>query len=408
MSNTLFREYDLSRYLENNKHNLAETVASQPEEQILQTAHSVLCEHFVQRFTIDAPVIDEDGIRTDYGDTKVDVRHHPDRYIRDRSRPALVGGTKVSYFVPFDGDDQLLRCKPSTYGVDGGLQAVCRDDEIVLVYSRTPQKTSEIKDAFQQDLNKLKNYLTWISNDVRQHNDALEALVDQYVSSRRDKVLNDRELVESLGFPLRRSSNAPTTFTTPTVKRRVVPRLPPVSAQPFRPEPALDMDEYEHILGVITSMVLVIERSPQHFAGIREEALRSHFLVQLNGQYEGQATGETFNYEGKTDILIRDGDRNVFIAECKFWSGPSGMSKSIDQLLGYTCWRDTKTALLIFNRNKNMTKVLQKMHDSLESHPNFKSWLDYPSETGFRCVFTHRDDPNREITLTTLIFDVPA
>ena len=52
------------------------------------------------------------------------------------------------------------------------------------------------------------------------------------------------------------------------------------------------MDEYEHILGVITNMVSVIERSPQHFAGIREEALRSHFLVQLNGQYEGQATGD--------------------------------------------------------------------------------------------------------------------
>ena len=408
MTTTLFRGEDLSRYLVGNKQDLAEKVASLPEERILQTAHSVLCEHFVQRFTVNAPVIDEDRIRTDYGDAKVDVSHHPDRYIRDRSRPAMVDGTQISYFIPFVGDSQLLRCKPSTYGVDGGLQAEYRNNEIVLVYSRTPQKTSEIKDAFRRDLDKLNNYLTWISNDVAQYNDALEALVDQRVSSRRDKVLHDRELVESLGFPLRRSSNAPTTFTTPTVKRRVVPRLPPVSAQPFRPEPALDMDEYEHILGVITSMVLVIERSPQHFAGIREEALRDHFLVQLNGQYEGQATGETFNYEGKTDILIRNGDRNVFVAECKFWSGPSGMSKSIDQLLGYTCWRDTKTALLVFNRNKNMTKVLEKMHDSLESHPNFKSWLDYPSETGFRCVFTHRDDPNREITLTTLIFDVPA
>jgi hypothetical protein len=38
---------------------------------------------------------------------------------------------------------------------------------------------------------------------------------------------------------------------------------------------------------------------------MREEDLRQHFLVQLNGQYEGQATGETFNFQGKTDILIR-------------------------------------------------------------------------------------------------------
>ena len=36
------------------------------------------------------------------------------------------------------------------------------------------------------------------------------------------------------------------------------------------------------------------------FAGMGEETLRSHFLVQRNGVYEGQATGETFNFEGNT------------------------------------------------------------------------------------------------------------
>ena len=40
--------------------------------------------------------------------------------------------------------------------------------------------------------------------------------------------------------------------------------------------------------------------------------LRQHFLVQLNGQYEGQAVGETFNYEGKTDILIRSEGKKPF------------------------------------------------------------------------------------------------
>jgi hypothetical protein len=45
-----------------------------------------------------------------------------------------------------------------------------------------------------------------------------------------------------------------------------------------------------------------------------EEDLRSHFLVQLNGVFQGQATGETFNFQGKTDILIRVEGRNVFMA----------------------------------------------------------------------------------------------
>ena len=81
------------------------------------------------------------------------------------------------------------------------------------------------------------------------------------------------------------------------------------------------MSEYEEILRMMQSMAQVMELSPHVFETLGEEDLRTHFLVALNGQYEGQATGETFNFQGKTDILIRADGRNVFIAECKFWSG---------------------------------------------------------------------------------------
>jgi hypothetical protein len=36
-----------------------------------------------------------------------------------------------------------------------------------------------------------------------------------------------------------------------------------------------------------------------------EEDLGTHFLVARNAQFEGGATGETFNFQGRTDILIR-------------------------------------------------------------------------------------------------------
>lgn len=137
------------------------------------------------------------------------------------------------------------------------------------------------------------------------------------------------------------------------------------------------------------------------------EDLRNHFLVQLNGQYEGQATGETFNFEGKTDILIRWEGRNVFLAECKFWDGPESLRKAIDQILSYAAWRDTRTALLLFNRNKDFSAVLAKIPDVVKAHPNYKRELPCQSETGFRCILHHRDDTNRELVLTVLAFDVP-
>ena len=98
-------------------------------------------------------------------------------------------------------------------------------------------------------------------------------------------------------------------------------------------------------------MSLVMEYSPKAFADLREEALRFHFLIQLNGQYEGEATGETFNGEGKLDIIIRQ----------------------VDQLQRYVTWRDTKTALIIFNRNKGFSDVVQKAQEAVRAYPQYKS-----------------------------------
>jgi hypothetical protein len=139
------------------------------------------------------------------------------------------------------------------------------------------------------------------------------------------------------------------------------------------------------------------ERSPSAFENMGEEDLRNHFLVHLNGQYEGQATGETFNFQGKTDILIRAEGRNVFIAECKVWRGEKNFLETINQLLSYLSWRDTKTAVVIFNRNANFTEVLSTIADAAPTHPNFKRELGESDETTFRYIFHQPNDPNREI-----------
>jgi len=139
-----------------------------------------------------------------------------------------------------------------------------------------------------------------------------------------------------------------------------------------------------------------------------EEGLRTHFLVQLNGQYEGRATGVTFNFQGKTDILIREEERNVFIAECKFWHGEKQFLETIDQLLSYLSWRDTKTAVFLFNRNANFSDVLKKIGEITPKHKCFKRDLGKRGDSEFRYVFSHPDDPSRELVVTVLAFDVPT
>ena len=407
MDDLLFYTYDLSKVIENQDHALVNEINSMTENEVLNTSQEDMVQYLIEKYRIDAPEIDEASIQMDYGDAQIDVSREFLRVIFDRSRPFYITGTRVTFYVPFTGDSELFRCRPSAYS-HNLPRATVGGNEIVFTYDLTKEQASAVEGAFERDLENTKVHVERVAADVERFNSSLPGNASQGMSDRRKKLLQDRDLVTKIGFPIRRRQGPPSTFVTPDVKRRIIPQKPTASSEPFSPEPALGKDDYEHIISVLSNMVAVMERSPRAFKNMNEEDLRTHFLVQLNGQYEGQATGETFNYEGKTDILIRADGRNIFIAECKFWTGPAGLKEALNQLLGYTAWRDTKTALLIFNRDRNTSTILGSVPKAVREHPNYKAERDTNAETEFRYIFGHRDDTNREITVAILVFDVPT
>jgi len=281
------------------------------------------------------------------------------------------------------------------------------DYQLTFAHTKESHDAEALKATFERELAEIRAQLVQLEKDSSDFNQQLPTTVRQMLSIRREKALKDRGTVAGLGYPVHRRPDAPQTYMAPTVRRRAVPARPAAS-QPSPPEPTLDTAEYEHILSVISNMVAVMERSPKSFQTMAEEDLRQHFLVQLNSQYEGQATGETFNFEGKTDILIRAEGRNIFIAECKFWNGPKALLSAVDQLLSYATWRDTKLALLVFYRGKDFTGVLRSIDETMKSHPQFKQQLQYSIETGLRYRAAHRDDKEREMILTVLAFHIPS
>ena len=137
-----------------------------------------------------------------------------------------------------------------------------------------------------------------------------------------------------------------------------------------------------------------------------EQTLRDILLVPLNAHFEGKATGEAFNFSGKTDILVRHDGGNLFVAECKIWSGEKALQQAIDQLLNYLTWRDTKTALIVFNRNTNFTEILSKLQNSPKAHANYKKGPTAIDESTFRFTFTLPNDHERLVSLTIIGLDL--
>ena len=367
----LFCRTDWFSVEESQKRSLQSEIDAIDGNRLLNTSIDDLCDFFEEKFRIDVPELHEDQIVADQQETQIDVSQDPMRYIRDRSRPFHVAGTLIELTVPFSGESEAFTIQPTTYST-APPRGEIRGSALVIKVQGTDLEPQQVRDEIDRTIGEIKKHLDWLCGNARGFNEQIRRLANERINWRRQKLLADQNLVANLGFPLKERADAPRTFTAPNVRRRIAPTTPPASTATYRPEPVLSTDDYEHILAVMTNMVFVMERSPSAFTAMDEEALRSHFLVQLNGHYEGQASSETFNYEGKTDILIRAEGKNVFIAECKYWSGAKRFGETIDQLLGYVSWRDTKTAIVIFNRNKNFSQVIETIPSAVKAHPELQ------------------------------------
>ncbi|MGJ3259544.1 MAG: hypothetical protein ACFE0S_08065 [Rhodospirillales bacterium] len=394
----LFNSTDWFSVSEERKAAIRNEINELDPDQLLNTSVDTAVQHFVEKNTVPVPVLDRDNI--------VIENREASRMVNDYGRQVRVTTTEIVVTVPFSGATDAFRIKPSTYRMSAPLAHIATR-QLVFTVDASNRDAAQVRDEIEETLDDIEFNLNNLRNDVASFQKDVPVFARNLIEARRSKLLADRNLVSELGYKLKERSDTPHTYAPPEVRRKITSSLPPKGNAPFKPEPALTSADYKHILSVISDMAIVMERSPSAFKNLNEEALRFQFLVPLNGHYEGAASGETFNYQGKTDILIQVDGRSIFIAECKIWSGPKNLSETVDQLLGYTSWRDTKTAIIVFNRNKNFTKVLEAIPPTMQAHPNYLRSEEFSGETQFRFTFRHLDDSSRELTLTVLAFDVP-
>lgn len=407
---SLFKKFDSFSLIEYQKKQLVKEVSNLSEQELKGTNQEAWVAFYKDKFFLDVPKIQRNGINVEVHDVKLDARNYGDRYFRDANKEILVDGIEVCLFIPYEGDKELFECSGNSI-YHSTPNAEIMHGQLAITYRYTDHSAEKINADTTKDVNYIEGFLKGLEGQLAPFNESIEKIVSEHLATRLEKLKKDEELKGKLAFPLKARPGSSPTYASGAIRSKIkIQRPQSVKGQVVTPEPVISDEDYNDILQICHSMTLVMEKSPHAFMTMGEEDIRQHFLVQLNGRYEGSASGETFNFEGKTDILVKDGNRNVFIAECKFWKGPKTVEETLNQLLGYTSWRDTKTALFLFSRNKNFTDVLKQIPQLVAAHPNFIKELTRKinSETEYRYVFSHRDDPERHLTLTVLVFDVPA
>jgi hypothetical protein len=319
--------------------------------------------------------------------------------------------TELLVSIPFGGNSELFFYRGSRY-YEPPPQGEIRDNKVFLSIQFQPSSSSEEKIAeevtkrLETSISLIEKNIEYINNDVVIFNKNLPLFIQDKIRHRKEKLLRDERIVTALNIPLTNSKFGKT-FLIPDIKQKILIKLPEVGKEEFVPEPTMSDEYYTTILKIIQIMITAMERSPLTFSKLSEEEIRDFILVYLNGIFEWSATGETFNEYGKTDILINHNGKNVFIAECKFWNGEKSFLSAIDQLLSYASWRDTKIAIIIFNKKKNFSEVLQKIESAIPNHKNYKKRVQKENASNLKYLFHHNDDKNRELYLSVLAFEIP-
>lgn len=411
--NSLFSRGDLYNALENQKQEAVKEVNKLSSEQINSSSLEQLVAHFKDKYSITPIQLYEDRIEKSLKECQFETRDSFTYDIRDGGS-ILVPGVEVTVRLPFSGEPELLMLRPSSYSLTSAFADITKpgkDGIGWLTYKFKFNRHSTSSEQIQQTINSAINFTKQtVSNQIMQltqFEQQLEQSLESAINARRSSLSGIDALAKALDIPISVKPGMPS-LTPIVVEKKVVRELPPVANPKQSQGFSISDGSYKNILSAIRAQGRTFEKSPLTFNKFEEEELRDVILANLNTHFQGQATGETFRAKGKTDICIEQDNRAAFVGECKVWYGVKELVEGLNQLFGYLTWRDCKTALIIFNKDRSkFSEILEKAPSALrELSKIFHSELTQsePGEWQFR--FRSPEDENRIIVVHLMIYNL--
>ncbi len=413
MQKGLFFQNFLGDYLDGRKRSIRNKIAVL-ESGDFNVAEDSLVNQIVEEYTLVPPNLYKDRKELDSTPSEVvGLKNNLSGF-----GPRMVNQVyiKAVLRIPFDGDYELLSFHGTSAQINDSTlfkEVIRVGQDLLFTYELEPDQYTNLEALFERDFAHFEFNVRVIKTEVESFNNSLLDFITPILTKRKGQISQVAEAIKSVNIPIRRRDDS-STYSMPEIRRKPIIIKRETNSElndRKHTDPTLDLVEYEYILKVIKNMSLSMERSPLTFKKLKEPEIRDFFIIALNGHYEGNATGETFNGIGKTDILIRYQGENAFIGECLMWKGTKYLAEKIDQLNGYITWRDTKTAIIIFYKGGELNSILDKINTQMTSHSNYESVYKLSSpelqkEGVFSYKFKHPTDVDKNMFLTVMAFQV--
>ena len=388
---------------------IIDEIVNQPDEYFDSIPLNEFAEYLISKYSIDDfPEIIWDEIEMDFSETKITGNSLPPSFgVFDHSKKFPV--KVVEYHVPIEGDSSLLRfCASNIFStaqirgsltIDGQMLLFSFDD----IYNNPEKVEREFNDSKKTAIGKINA----LEKELKEYHSELASFIRDKINKRVQKINHTNEYKSKFKYPVKKKE-VPVAFQSPRIikKKKIVPK--PVGAREVKSNHRyITEEDYMYILGLLQDCGKIWEQHPEIYKGKGEEALRDQLIFVLAPNIEGVVAGEAYNKKGKTDIAIKHESTNLFIGECKIWKGARGFSETIDQILGYLTWRDSKAAVMMFVPNKDISSVRKAAKEAAEKHPNYVRIVEEINEGWTNYRFHLQDDPGTYLNLAVQLYHLP-
>lgn len=414
----MFNQAGISDVYRSEWDKLQRRIMSEPDSSIIGSSTDELVEYYLSHHSFDR--IDMDPNRDMSAEHIKEVRTVPasqrDSFYRDEGdtefefesiviQMPIVHNSNIQELAELRTSTFTVSWSPKNWGISP--KQITLSIDIKGYGFNYSDNEEQIANLIEREKNNVQQWITWVNNDIDSENMKLKNQLHDFIEQRKSKIQGDKGKIESLlkriNIPLKKTESE----SAQRIRLDHKPLVRKVKPTPQAPEDyVLDHQKVLDIISVIENQGRQFEKTPSTYKNSGEEDLRNIILVGLNSLFEGSATGETFSAKGKTDIYLNIDKGNILVSECKIWGGQNLYHETIDQLLGYLTWRHNFGIVITFVRQKNLTKILTEIPETIKTHHSFRTGVKEIASTHFMSQHKLNQDDDKEVEIHHLFYNL--
>lgn len=401
-----FRDIDLRQSIEAIKSKIKNKIDSYTNDEIIANNLELLADNIYEEFYIPPVLIyDEDSSKRSVEQKKIIKRLTPFYTYDNEYKEVEVDGIVMTFYYPFTGERDLFKCHASTYSLSGYPEINIEKDYFSLSYEKplnevkNEQAKKDVYIKLNNDMKSIRDGIGYANADAESFNSNLRSYALDLLSDKKKKIETFFSVAAMFEVPVKKNEYS---MTHISVQRNITPIAHKYNKQNSY---YISESDYNDILDAIKHTCSTYERTASSYKMMREEDLRNTLLATLNATYKGNANGEAFRNRGKTDICIESENRAAFVAECKIWAGQNEIEMAIKQLDGYLTWRDCKTALIYFVRNKNFFNTLDIAERTLKDITVIRQ-VHVVDKNEFECSMVSESNIGQIVKMRVMLFNL--